>query len=523
MKNIHYGSLAASALVMLAACGGGNSGTSSGADAAPKSPVRGVLIENPPPRIQSVSATDFAASLSKDVIGAAGSPVCGVDVHYIKFTTVGGMGEATDASAALMVPTGSDQRCTGPRPIVIYAHGTVTQKKYNLANWADRNNPAFQESAFIAASFAAQGYILIAPNYAGYDSSSLGYHPYMNADQQSKEMMDALAAAKTALPKLQSPTTASSKLFITGYSQGGSVTMATHRALEAANIPVTASAPQSGVFLLLAQLDAVFLGKVSDAAPLFGTMLAISAQKSFGNLYKQPSDIFEDAYATGIESLLPGNSSYGDLINNGKLPMALFSSTPPAGLGDITPAKGDGDFDALYAAGFGSPNLLKNSVRASYVEDARARPDGALAATPNYQLPAAPTHPFRMTGKAFDLRGWTPKAPMLMCGGHGDAMAIYALNTAAMKTIWKDLGPKITALDVDSEPSDASDPFAPIKMGFVQRKNTVYQQYFDYLKTIGRTDSKATTEAAAYVRSIYHPLLVPGFCGAAVNAYFKTF
>lgn len=51
----------------------------------------------------------------------------------------------------------------------------------------------------------------------------------------------------------------------------------------------------------------------------------------------------------------------------------------------------------------------------------------------------------------------------------------------------------------------------------------VYQQYFDYLKTIGRTDSKATTEAAAYVRSIYHPLLVPGFCGAAVNAYFKTF
>lgn len=200
MKNIHYGSLAASALVMLAACGGGNSGTSSGADAAPKSPVRGVLIENPPPRIQSVSATDFAASLSKDVIGAAGSPVCGVDVHYIKYTTVGGMGEATDASAALMVPTGSDQRCTGPRPIVIYAHGTVTQKKYNLANWADRNNPAFQESAFIAASFAAQGYILIAPNYAGYDSSSLGYHPYMNADQQSKEMMDALAAAKTALP-----------------------------------------------------------------------------------------------------------------------------------------------------------------------------------------------------------------------------------------------------------------------------------------------------------------------------------
>ena len=522
MKNTPHWAFAAISAIVLSACGGGNSGDPLAA--LPKSPARGVLMESTPTRIQSVSATDFKASLSADVIMATGTPVCGVDVNYLKYATVGAMGEATDATAALMVPTGSDPRCTGPRPIVLYAHGTVPHKKYNLANnWTERTNPAFDESVFIAASFAAQGYILVAPNYAGYDSSSLSYHPYMNADQQSKDMMDALAAAKTALPKLSSPTTASSKLFITGYSQGGSVTMATHRALEAANIPVTASAPQSGVFLLLAQLDAVFLGKVSDAAPLFGTMLAISAQKSFGNLYKQPSDIFEDAYATGIESLVPGNFSYGDLINNGKLPRALFSSTPPAGLADITPAKGDGDFDTLYAAGFGSPNLLKNSVRASYVEDARARPDGALASTPNYQLPAAPTHPFRMTGKAFDLRGWTPKAPMLLCGGHGDAMAIYALNTAAMKTIWKDLGPQITELDIDSDPSGTNDPFGPIKQNFAKRKIAVYQEYFQYLKTLGRTDSNAASNAAAYVRSIYHPLLVPGFCGAAVNAYFGRF
>ena len=26
--------------------------------------------------------------------------------------------------------------------------------------------------------FAAQGYIVVAPNYAGYDISTLGYHPY---------------------------------------------------------------------------------------------------------------------------------------------------------------------------------------------------------------------------------------------------------------------------------------------------------------------------------------------------------
>ena len=112
---------------------------------------------------------------------------------------------------------------------------------------------------------------------------------------------------------------------------------------------------------------------------------------------------------------------------------------------------------------------------------------------------------------------------MLLCGGRGDAMAIYALNTAAMKTIWKDLGPQITELDVDSDPSGANDPFGPIKQNFAKRKIAVYQEYFQYLKTLGRTDSNAASNAAAYVRSIYHPLLVPGFCGAAVNAYFGRF
>ena len=86
----------------------------------------------------------------------------------------------------------------------------------------------------MASVFAAQGYVVIAPNYAGYDTSSLTYHAYLNADQQSKDMIDALVAARNALPIAATPsTTDNGKLFITGYSQGGYVAMATHRALQA--------------------------------------------------------------------------------------------------------------------------------------------------------------------------------------------------------------------------------------------------------------------------------------------------
>ena len=220
MQWFKFGAIAIGAAV-LAACGGGAGGPSGSQN---NDPNRGALMQTPVPRIAGVSAAEFTAMLNADATGQnllqlTGNPVCGVDVNYIKYGTVGGSSanpERTNASGVLMVPTGTAAACTGPRPIVLYAHGTVIEKRYNLADWTDRTNPAFSESTLLAAMYAAQGYIVVAPNYAGYDSSTLGYHPYLNADQESKEMIDALSAAKLALPTLMSATTASAKLFITG-------------------------------------------------------------------------------------------------------------------------------------------------------------------------------------------------------------------------------------------------------------------------------------------------------------------
>ena len=55
-----------------------------------------------------------------------------------------------------------------------------------------RTNPSYPESLLLAALYAAQSYIVVAPNYAGFDSSTLGYYPYLNAEQSSKEMIDTL-------------------------------------------------------------------------------------------------------------------------------------------------------------------------------------------------------------------------------------------------------------------------------------------------------------------------------------------
>ena len=262
------------AAVLLAACGGGSD--TGGSSTVDNSGARGSIVHNPPLRVVDLTAAQFAARLNetasgKSLLQIAGTPKCGVNFHYMEYGTVGGANEATNASGAVMVPTGSDPACTGARPIVLYAHGTTTDRNYNIADIIDPAKPGAAEGSLMGAMYAAQGFIVVAPNYAGYDVSKLPYHPYLNADQQSKEMIDALAAARKALPNIGSSD--SGKLLLTGYSQGGHVAMATHRALQAAGQTVTASAPMSGPYALAAQGDATYFGNVNLGSTVFTPML----------------------------------------------------------------------------------------------------------------------------------------------------------------------------------------------------------------------------------------------------------
>jgi poly(3-hydroxybutyrate) depolymerase len=511
--------LAVGAALILAACGGGSSSTVS----ANTSTARGTLIYNPPFRSASVTAATFTASLQATASGrqllalltqAAILPVCGVDFYHIQYATVGGAAEATSASGALMVPTGLPGVCTGSRPIVLYAHGTAFTRGYNLADPNDSTNEAASETGLIAAVFAAQGYIVVAPNYAGYDTSPLPYHPWLNADQQSKDMIDALTAARQALGNIPASTTlASDKLFVTGYSQGGHVAMATQRAMQAAGMTVTASAPMSGPYALEAFGDAILFGQVDIGSTLFFPLLTESFQHAYGNVYQATTDVYSTTYATGIDTLLPGSLTETQLFTQGKLPQsALFNST--------TPVTGNSTLDAelavpanpLFAAGFGNPYLVNNSVRVAYALDVAASPDGALASSPppsGAPLAANPMLPLRQDLKTNDLRngGFFPHAPTLLCGGGNDP-TVFFVNTQIMEAFWQPLNlPNglVTAVNVDSAPSGPTDPFALVKVGFT----TTYA-------------GLVTAEGAQNAIQQYHTTVAP-FCTLAAAGFFKNF
>src|ERR1700694_970896 len=364
------------ASLLLAACGGGSGSMGSGGSATP---ARGTLLQSPPKLLSTVTAPtlllELNAAANQQLLSLSGAPACDILIYDIQYETVGGANEATTASAALLVPTGFGADCTGSRPIVLYAHGTTTDRAFSMANFQNT------ETLFLAALFAAKGYIVVAPNYAGYDTSALPYHPYLVDDQQSKDMSDALAAARTALPLASVTLTKDSgQLFITGYSQGGYVAMATQRAMQSAGMKVTAAAPMSGPYALAAFVDAVFYGEVNGDAPVSSALLLTAYQKTYGTIYSNPLEVFADQYASGIDSLLPSTTPRSQLYAQGKLPeYALFSLTPPdpAFAGD-TPPPTPANLAEVFALGFGAGNLLQNSYRLSYLQDAQANPDAVF-------------------------------------------------------------------------------------------------------------------------------------------------
>jgi acetyl esterase/lipase len=494
--------------VLLSACGHGND--NSAASQLPKmdaGPQRGQLISSPPPKVAHYSSSDLLSlltgnDLGKKLLQLTFTPTCSIDIYHLEYATVGGQNEATTATAALMVPAGSDAACQGPRPVLVYAHGTSTNKSFNIADLTKQDNG---EGLILASIFAAQGYIVVAPNYAGYDTSTLAYHPYLNADQQSKDTMDALTASRSAFATVGASD--NQKLFVTGYSQGGFVAMATHRALQTSGTAVTASAPMSGPYALAAFGDAIFMGEVNLNATANFNMLTTSYQHSYGNVYSNPMDVFEAKYANGIDALLPTTLDLNTLYSQGSLPKsALFNSTPPAPeYAPMTPATQPANLAPAFAMGFGPDNLVTNGYRLGYLQDAQTNPDGGFPNTTSGIPAMNPANALRQDLKQNDLRSWAPTAPVLLCAGNSDPTVFY-LNTQLIQGYWAQNAPTspVTVLDVDSAVS-SGDPYAEVKTGFAAAKGL--------LQVSGGTSA---------VLESYHAGLVLPFCVFAVKAFFDT-
>ncbi|MEZ5649619.1 MAG: alpha/beta fold hydrolase [Burkholderiaceae bacterium] len=330
------------------------------------SPRRLVTIDE----TNALTASGVQRALVRDVTGEA---FCDVRIVELEYQTVGAAGESTNASAIVGVPQGGRAECQGARPLLLYGHGTSASRDYDFAS----STEGFGGLAL--AMFAARGYIVVAPQYTGYGTSWLDYHPYLQADAQSADMIDALRASEQWLSEngLQRR-----ELFLGGYSQGGHVAMATQRRLErelADRFTVTGSFPMSGPYALERTFTQVLGGRDTvDAPQLVSFALA-------GRLREDPSlgpasTYFAAPYGQDTLDLFPGELGAQEAVEAGLIPPFLLASK-------------------------GEPHLLRQDFVDAFLAD-----------------PAQPLH------RAFEgdsLLDWTPRAPMGLCGGGKDPLVFF--------------------------------------------------------------------------------------------------
>ncbi|MFZ2989528.1 alpha/beta hydrolase family protein [Ideonella sp.] len=452
------------AAALLAGCGGST-------DAPPE---RGAIIKAQLAGKATKAALD-AGTAASGLQALSGLATCDVDIRYVLYMTRDPAGNPATASTAVFVPSGTDAACSGARPTLLYAHGTTITKTFNMADIVNND-----EGSLVAAMFAAHGYIVVAPNYLGYDKSSLDYHPYLNAEAQALDMVDGLRAAKAHLAEAAAGTP-SAQLFISGYSQGGHVAMATHKVIErdySSEFTVTASAPMSGPHNLskfIAQINSgpsVCAGfgssdvncTVNAGATLFTPLLLTAYQRSYGNLYSSASDVYQDPYGAATETLLPTNASAEELLTTGKLPA-----------------------DATFRKLFGTGGLIKESFRAPYFTDAN--------------------NGFKKAAEVNSLLNWTPKGQMALCYSGADP-TVYSYNSTDAQAYFAGQGVMVPALDVRGNTTTIA---GTLGMAAAQVAGGFQMTYPAASAAVGTPGTEGDHGAAA------------PFCSAFVRGYFQAF
>lgn len=163
-------------------------------------------------------------------------------------------------------------------PLVSYQHGTVYGKQ-EVPSFPDQS----PETQLMLAQFAGQGYVLIGADYFGL-GQSIEPEGYMVKASHQQATYDMLLAAKAVLDDLKISTTG---LYLSGWSQGGFVTLAMLEKLESVGLPVKAAATASAPADVFVALNG-FLNFPRKIDAAWVQTLFILSVFSFENYYGVP-------------------------------------------------------------------------------------------------------------------------------------------------------------------------------------------------------------------------------------------
>jgi len=304
-----------------------------------------------------------------------------VAVYHIQYTTVDQDGRTVEASAALYIPIGAPAA-----PFASTQHGTQTLRQ----NVASQVPILYGVDAFI---LAAEGYVACSPDYLGY-GSSLQMHPYLYAATSAATVIDAIRAGVRFCDERSIGLNGS--LFLVGYSQGGYVTLAAQRAIEAGadvGLSLSAVASLSGPYDLIGIVDQMLRDPADD-----DVVLAAFFVTAYNGIYgwNRLADLFQSPFDGRVSALFDGTHSFS----------AVRAALPPT-IGGLL----NSDFVGRYLRG------EEPDVRAAIAENT--------------------------------LLDWTPQAPLRLVHGRADTTVPYANAVTAFETFTRRGAPHVELVTME--------------------------------------------------------------------------
>jgi len=258
-----------------------------------------------------VISSKHLASFSKEVIQqimSSSSVTLPFSLQYavehksITYSTIDGKGNQVVASGGLMIPSGSQNL-----PLLSMQHGTETKR-----------NRVASESAISSVEgtggliTGSLGYVTAVPDYLGFGVSDK-MHPYLHAKSLVPCVVDFMRAARSFCSS--NGISLNGQVFLTGYSEGGYVTLVTQRAIELEHpqeFTLTAVAPMAGPYDLTGTMQTIF-----QSAQYTHTAYVAYVVTAYDNIYgwNRLDDFFNAPYSSMMRGLFDGSRTYGEIVS----------------------------------------------------------------------------------------------------------------------------------------------------------------------------------------------------------------
>lgn len=264
---------------------------------------------------------DFPADLLKRSLIEKGlleadsnTTVFGYKGYLIEYDTTNEKGEKVRASGLMVVPTAFGLDKDGKQKleymkfkgfsIVSDDHGTIFANENAPTVKASMQNIPDGSPIMLTSLF---GFVTLQPDYIGFGSSADEYHPYLLKHSSANATADFIEAAKKFAKDNHIPL--NNQIYLTGYSEGGYVALATLQKMESEGQSVTYAAPMAGPYMMDKMAQEV-LSMDSVSHPSFMADVAYAYSMTYN---KPVSELIQSPYDAMLDNLYSGDMSIDEI------------------------------------------------------------------------------------------------------------------------------------------------------------------------------------------------------------------